>query len=66
VVGKQLPPLQTDEFEWVRDLVGVIVAVYHAIDKVEKLTLDGIRHHDRDLTNPHLITFLLVSFVYYF
>jgi hypothetical protein len=63
VVGKRLPPLQSHAFEWVRDLVRVIAALHHAIDKVEIPSLDGIRHHDTDQsrTNHHLISFLLVS-----
>jgi hypothetical protein len=40
------------------------VALHHAIDKVEKPSLDSIRHHDPDRrTNHHLISFLLLSFV---
>jgi len=63
-VGKRLPPLQSQAFEWVRDWVRVIAALHHAIDKVEKPSLDRIRHHDQiDLTNHHLISFLLLSFV---
>jgi len=42
VVGKQLPPLQIHAIEWVRDLVRVIVALHHAIDKVESLSLECI------------------------
>jgi hypothetical protein len=68
VVGKRLPPLQSHAFEWVRDWVRVIAALHHAIDKVEKPSLDGIRHHDPDRphqsrSNHHLISFLLLSFV---
>ena len=48
VVGKLLPPLQSHAIEWARDWVRVIVALHHAIDKVEKPSLDGIRHHDSD------------------
>jgi len=48
VVGKRVPPLQSHEFEWVRDWVRVTAALHHAIDKVEKPSLDGIRHHDPD------------------
>jgi hypothetical protein len=59
VVGKRLPPLQSHAFEWVRDWVRVIAALHHAIDKVEKPSLDAIRH----LTNHHLISFLLSVFV---
>jgi hypothetical protein len=51
VVGKRLPPLKSHAFEWVRDWVRVIAALHHAIDKVEKPSLDGIRHHDPD-TSP--------------
>jgi hypothetical protein len=46
VVGKRLPPLQSHAFEWVRDSVNVIAALHHAIDKVEKPSLDGIRSRD--------------------
>ena len=65
MVGKRLPPLQSHAFEWVCDWVRVIAALHHAIDKVEKPSLDGIRHHDpeTDLTNHHLISFLLLGFV---
>jgi len=42
VVGKRLPPLQSHAFEWARDWVRVIAALHHAIDKVEKPSLDGI------------------------
>jgi len=42
VVGKRLPPLQSHAIEWVRDWVRVIVALHHAIGKVEKPSLDGI------------------------
>jgi hypothetical protein len=51
VVGKRVPPLQSHAFEWVRDWVRVIAALHHAIDKVEKPSLDGIRHHDSQ-TSP--------------
>jgi len=47
VLGKLLPPLQSHALEWVHDWVRVIAALHHAIDKVEKPSLDGIR----DLTN---------------
>jgi len=65
VVGKWHPALQSHAFEWVRDWVRVVAALHHAIDKVEKPSLDGIRHHDsdRDLTNHHLISFLFLCFV---
>jgi hypothetical protein len=63
-VGKRLPPLQSHAFEWVHDWVRVIAAQHHAIDKVEKPSLDGIPHHDSDrYINHHLISFLLLSFV---
>jgi hypothetical protein len=64
VVGKRLPPLQSHAFEWVRDWVRVIAALHHAIDKVEKPSLDGIRHHDpdRDLTNHVQIIISSLSF----
>jgi hypothetical protein len=42
VVGKRLPPLQSHAIEWARDWVRVIAALHHAIDKVEKPSLDGI------------------------
>jgi hypothetical protein len=67
VVGKRLPPLQSHAFEWVRDWVRVIAALHHAIDKVEKPSLDGIRdttiQTDQSRSNHHLISFLLLSFV---
>ena len=66
MVGKRLPPLQSHAFEWVRDWVRAIAALHHAIDKVEKPSLDRFRddHHSaRDRTNHHLICFLLLSFV---
>jgi hypothetical protein len=44
-----------------------MAALHHAIDKVEQPSLDGISDdHDTDrddLTNHHLISFLLLSFV---
>ena len=46
MVGKRLPPLHSHAFEWVRDWVRVIAALHYAIDKIEKPSLDGIRHHD--------------------
>jgi hypothetical protein len=43
------------------------MALHHAIDTVEKPSLDGIRHHDprphQSRTNHHLISFRLLSFV---
>ena len=51
VVGKGLPPLQRHASEWVRDWVRVIAALHHAIEKVEKPLLDGIRDHATD--GPH-------------
>jgi len=68
VVGKRLPPLQSHAIEWARGWVRVIAALHHTIDKVEKHSLDGIRHHERSRphesrTNHHLISFLLLSFV---
>jgi hypothetical protein len=65
LVGKRLPPLQSHAFEWVRDWVRVIAPLHHAIDKVEKPSLDGIRRTtiQTDLTNHHLISFLLLCFV---
>ena len=52
VVGKRLPPLQSHAIEWARDWVRVIAALHHAIDKVEKPSLDGIRDDD-DPDRPH-------------
>ena len=53
-MGKRLPPLQSHAFEWVRDWVRVIAALHHAIDKVEKPSLDGIRdNHDPDRPITH-------------
>jgi len=69
MVGKRLPPLQSQAFDWARDWVRVIATLHHAIDKVEKPWLEGIRHeHDSDRphqsrSNHHLISFLLLSFV---
>jgi len=40
VVGKRLPPIHSHAFQWVRDWVRVIVALHHAINKVEKPSLD--------------------------
>jgi hypothetical protein len=42
VVGQLLPPLQSHAFEWARDWLRVFAALHHAIDKVEKPSLDGI------------------------
>jgi len=65
VVGNRLPPLQSDAIEWARDWVRVIAALHHAINKVENPSQDGIRDTtiQTDLTNHHLISFLLLSFV---
>jgi len=65
MAGKRLPPLQSHAFEWVCDWVRAITALHHAIDKVKKPSLDGIRDTtiQTDLTNHHLISFLLLSFV---
>jgi len=61
VVGKRLPLPQIHAIEWVRewvrDWVRVIAALHHTIDKVEKPSLDGIRHHDPD-TVPIIISSL--------
>ena len=57
-MGKQLPPLQTHAFEWVLDWVTLIPALHHAIDKVEKRLVDGIRH----LTNHVPIIISSLSF----
>jgi len=43
--------------EWVRDWVRVMVALQHALAKVEKPSLDGIGHHDPD-TVPFIISSL--------
>jgi len=53
-VGKRLPALNVLAIEWVREWVGewerdgvrVISALHHTIDRVENLSLDGIRHYD--------------------
>ena len=58
MVGKRLPPLQSHAFEWVRDWVRVIAALHHAIEKVQKPSLDGIR----DLTNHIPIIISSLSF----
>jgi len=64
VVGIWPPPLQSDPNEWVRDWVRVIAALHHAIDTVEKPSLDGIQHHNPEISPiTHLICFLLLSFV---
>jgi hypothetical protein len=60
VVGKRLPPLQSHAFEWVRDWVRVIAALHHAIDKVEKASLD--HNTDRHLTNHVPIIISSLSF----
>jgi len=64
VVGKRLPPLQSHAFEWVRGWVRAVASLHHAIDKVEKPSLDGIWHHDtdRDLTNHVPIIISSLSF----
>jgi len=49
--GKTAPTTTKPRIEWVRDWVRVIAALDYAIDKVEKPSLDGIRHHDPD--RPH-------------
>jgi hypothetical protein len=47
--------------------LGLSAALHHAIDKVEKPSLGGIRHHDptphQSRTHHHLVSFLLLSFV---
>jgi len=66
VVGKRLPPLQSHAIEWARDWVRVIAALHHAIDKVEKPSLDGIRHHDPDRpdqSSSHLFPSSLIFFL---
>jgi len=65
VVGKRLPRVQSHAFEWVRDWVRVIAALHHTINQVDKPSLDRIRHHhpETDLSNHHLISFPLLSFV---
>jgi hypothetical protein len=40
VVARQHPPRQSHAFEWVHNWVRVITALHHAIDKVEKRSLD--------------------------
>jgi hypothetical protein len=60
VVGKRLPPLQSHAFEWARDWVRVIAALHHAIDKVEKPSLDGIRHHDFLVSSQSTISLRLL------
>jgi len=57
VLGKRLPPLQSHAFEWVRDWVRVIAARHHAIDTVEKPSVDGIRNYDPE-TVPIIISSL--------
>jgi hypothetical protein len=67
--GKMAPTTTKPRIEWVRGRVRIIARVHHAIDKVEKPSLDGIRdNHDPDrphqsCTNHHLISFFLLSFV---
>jgi len=68
VGGKRLPLLQSPAFEWVCDWVRVIASLHHAIDKVEKPLLDGIRHHnpDRPITYQslsHLFSFFSLLFL---
>jgi hypothetical protein len=62
VVGKWLPPLQSHAIEWARGWVGVIAALHHAIDKVEKPSLDGIRDNDPDLQHHVPIIISSLSF----
>ena len=66
MAGKRLPPLQSHAFEWVRDWVMVIAALHHAIDKVGKPSLDGIRDDsDRQITylsSSHLFPSSLFCF----
>jgi hypothetical protein len=66
VVGKRLPPLQSHAFEWVRDWVRVIVALHHAIDKVEKPSLDHPPPRFRELKNhvPIIISSLSFSVLF--
>jgi hypothetical protein len=61
VAGKRRPPLQSHAFGWVRDCLRVIAAVHHAIDKVEKPSLDSIRNDDSELTNHVSIIFSSLS-----
>jgi hypothetical protein len=69
LVGKRLPPPQSHAFEWVRDWVRVLTALHHTIDKVEKPSLDGIRHHDTETTpityqsSSHLFPSSLFCFI---
>ena len=58
--GKTAPTTTKPCIEWVRDWVRVIAALHHAIDKVEKASLDGIRHHDSD--RPHQLSSHFLSF----
>jgi len=58
VVGKRLPPLHSHAFEWVRDWVRVIAALHHAIDKVEKPSLD----HDPETNHVPIIISSLFFF----
>jgi hypothetical protein len=66
VVGKRLPPLQSHAIEWARDWVRVIAALHHAIDKVEKPSLDGIGDdHDPETyqSSSHLFPSSLLCFL---
>jgi len=42
VVGNPLPPVQSPSYPWVRGRVGIIVALHHAIDKVDNSWQDCI------------------------
>jgi len=50
--GKTAPTTTKPRIEWVRDWVRVIAALHHAIDKVEKPSLDGIRRPRFRQTSP--------------
>ena len=64
MVGKRFPRQQSDALECARDRVRFIMALHHAIDKIEKPLLGGIRHHDSepDLTNHVPIIISSLSF----
>ena len=65
MVGKLLPPPQSHTCEWVRDQVGVIAALHHAIDKVEEPSLAGIQTPPFKQTSPIVnssLSFLFLGF----
>jgi len=63
VVGTRLPPLYSHAIEWARHWVRLIMALHHAIDKVQKPSLDSIRHHN-PATNYLPIIISSVCFFY--